>query len=123
VLWLVYYLGSIKKVGWSWQESIPWILMVSMITTPVAWMHDGLIFAIPTIIISISLITKNRLAFNYWFVLFLLVNVFTFLLIPSFRVEQYVFYWLPYFFLIVFYLNKNDSLLNIIKPSPDMKPQ
>lgn len=105
-IWLIiFYFRS--KDDWSWREKISIILIVSVMTAPLAWMHDQLLFLIPIIEIVILMVWNGFRKKEFGIIgLYLLINIVAFSLIPGYRIYQSVFIWMPVIFLIIFIYSK-----------------
>ena len=58
IVWLVWYWRS-RRHEWNWKDHLPVILTVSVLTSAFGWLFDLVLFLIPIIQVSISLIRKR----------------------------------------------------------------
>jgi hypothetical protein len=87
----------------SWKEQLPIILFVSLITAPYIWVHDGLVLLIPLLSMVIAgLQSQANTARKVSLVLYILVNIACYVLIPKLRFEQFLLFWVPGAFLFVY---------------------
>ena len=107
-IWVAIYYFKYKEY-WIWKDKISLILIVSLMTAPLTWMHDQLLFLIPVIEIVILMIGYgyDRRA-NWTIAFYLLINIVTFLMIPSSRTAQHYYLWMPVVFLILYLYSKRN---------------
>jgi len=107
-IWVgIYYVNN--KESWIWKDNISLILIVSLMTAPLTWMHDQLLFLIPVIEIAILMIGYGHDRRENWLIVFyLIMNIVAFIMIPSGRTRQHYFLWMPVVFLILYLYSKRN---------------
>lgn len=110
IIWVfIYYVKN--KEAWIWKNKISLILIVSLMTAPLTWMHDQLLFLIPVIEIVILMIGYGYDRRTNWIIaLYLLINIVAFLMIPSSRSAQHYYLWMPVVFLLLYLYSKKNFL-------------
>ena len=99
---VIFYLRH--KDGWIWKERISIILLVSLMTAPLTWMHDQLLLLIPVIEIAILIIGFGKIDQKVISVLavYLIMNIAAFIMIPNSRHAQHHYLWMPIVFLLLY---------------------
>lgn len=104
IIWLIYYWLRYRD-SWQWEERLPWIMFVSLITVPYAWMHDGLILILPLLQVAIGLLQrKNVVKFQTVLIIYSIIDVVLLVLIPTLRYRQNFFAWVFWVFLLLYWL-------------------
>ena len=106
VVWLIFYWGK-KHSTWDWQQEMPILIFVSIITAPYTWSHDQLILTPALMQATILLLHfRNHLKTMFLLAIFLCVNI-TNLLIHKLLDETWVIWMAPV--LLVCYLIARQS--------------
>jgi hypothetical protein len=118
VIWVSLYFFR-SRDDWIWLEKISILLFVSLITAPLTWMHDQLLFLVPIIEVAV-LILARKFGLKEESILFVyvVVNIIAISLVPENRFRQYVFIWMPVV-LFLLYLYSKRSFSKIILEKND----
>ena len=108
-VWVVLYFFK-NKEAWIWKDRISIILMVSLMTAPLTWMHDQLLFLIPVIEVAILIIGYGKFDRKVMAIsaVYLIMNTAAFIMIPSSRSAQHHYLWMPIVFLLLYLYSKKS---------------
>jgi hypothetical protein len=96
--------GSSRHFRWSWKMNLPVLIMISLITTPYAWVHDEVLFIFPLLqAAGLLLAMDGKKVFKWTFaIIYALLNIAGLILIPRYRYAAYDLLWIPVVFSILY---------------------
>jgi hypothetical protein len=107
-LWFISYWMKHHKT-WEWDQQMPSIIIVSLMTTPYLWRNDYAILILPMAQVAIRLIQENQSRFIILIVfLYLLVDVFALVLAMMTRIELHFVWMVPALFVIYLLVSKRS---------------
>ena len=120
-LWLIYYWYK-KHTSWKWVDEIPFLLLISQITSPYTWTYD-LVILIPSILQATIWIMTDWKRWSTFFlvIIYLCINILDLLLHRT--LSDFWFIWLAPALLIWFWLtrrlhsNLKDKYIPVISDS------
>jgi hypothetical protein len=75
IIWLLVYWGK-RRQTWDWLETLPAILLASILTSPYAWTYDQVVLLIPLTPAWVSLASAGKSRRLYgWLAIYLIINM------------------------------------------------
>ena len=111
ILWGVFYYYR-NRMDWIWKDKISLLIILSVMTAPLAWMHDQLLYIVPILEIGVLIMLDGIDRKDSWIIyLYLIINIIAIGLIPGFRYRQYIFIWMPIIYLVIYVYSKRNFAL------------
>jgi hypothetical protein len=118
MLWLIPYWLR-KKDDWQWMSIIPIVIFISLITAPYTWLHDGLLFIIAVIAVTIHFLYQGISMKEYLIIFLLLItNFIIFVLVGRMRINQIFLVWVPLVYLLL-YIISNPHIRGVQFPDEE----
>jgi hypothetical protein len=106
------------RAAWRWQDQMALLLLVGIITAPVAWMHDEVVL-LPAVVQALAVLSVARRPRQPFLPLavYAVANLIALAVLPALRFDQVSYMWLPFALLVFYRLSTKPVTVCLAKAS------